>query len=180
MAANNFSLPRMLLCDLLAASPTFRTLVGAADSTTASRRIKSPYAGDVEAGSQRRTLVDMPRAIINRGDEWERDKIGTCFGRSSGNLVLSIQALPDPAAEGDPDAELDLFETAIGDIMAEVEARESTAMLTGENVRSEVDITQHSHLVVTKWACLAIGEGEQKNENGLLWYGAILIVWFVG
>ncbi len=127
IATTNLALPRLRLMELVAACPTFRTVVGAADSAEAMVHILSPYADDhlVDtmfegspvldgAGNKVQELKEpRPRAIINH-NEYDRQLLGTAFGASKINHILCFEFLPDPAAGADINVGLALFEEQVG------------------------------------------------------------------
>lgn len=176
MAANDYSLPRLLLSDLLATSPTFRAIVGAASSTAATEHIKSPYARDRISPLTGDMIDTMPRAIINRGPDWTQEKTGTAANGATGCLFLSMEFLPDPDAGDDEDAQQEAFEEQVGAVIGELWDRTATDIVTGEDVRSGLGVTRQHLNMVRIEEVIPAGICEQKNQNGQVWYGIVLLI----
>ena len=191
IATTNLALPRLRLMELVAACPTFRTVVGAADSAEAMVHILSPYADDhlVDtmfegspvldgAGNKVQELKEpRPRAIINH-NEYDRQLLGTAFGASKINHILCFEFLPDPAAGADINVGLALFEEQVGKILDEMEERRGADKLAGEDVFTELDST---HLNLTEYS-LVMGPAESNPEEelGVLFYTLVLLVDAIG
>lgn len=173
----DFSFPRAALADLVAACPTFRAEVGAQDSQTAHQRIKQPFASD-RRDDNGKLMDPRPRATINRGPNYQRDKMGTAFGSTSGDLLLSFEFLPKSMWNGDPNLEQADFEETIGNILGEMEARSAQDKAAGEAILTSDQIT---HLNVTS-IVLVFGpaECERRNEQDELFYGVTFLIEFEG
>ena len=178
-ATTNLSLPRLRLMELVAACPTFQTVVGAAGATEAMASIHSPYADD-HCDDDGNMLAPRPRAIINTG-EFARNKLGTAYGGSTGGLILSFEFHPlsvGGVVETDPNIRLEHFEEQIGQILDEMEARVGQDKGAGEDVFTDMDTT---HLNVTRLELVG-GPAEclQEEERGELFMAAVFVVEYIG
>jgi hypothetical protein len=181
----NVSRPRLGLCELLAACPTFRTAVGAADSAEAAEHIYSPYADDtlVDSGSDDAAGAPLmaltnprPRAIVNHAG-MSRGKQGSAYGAGRGQLILDLEFLPDPA-ETDPNVRLAAFEQQFGQIMDEIENREARDKGADEGIYTGQGVT---FLNVTGWELVAgPGEAVAKEEQGQVVMVVTLMLDFIG
>jgi len=192
----DLALPRIRLMELVAASATFRTVVGAADSTEAMTHILSPYANDElqdavdefavpildTAGNPVRVLTEpMPRCIINHVPNFTRRKYGTAFGGSNGALLMYFEFLPSAEIADDRNLQLAHFEDLIGLIMQELEARQDTDKLTGEDVFTNGESPASTHFNIEEWSVVAgPGESIPQEEGGELFYAVGILVTFVG
>jgi len=190
-ATTNLSRPRLLAMDLVAASPTFRVVVGADDSTEAMASIHSPFSDDrmidkldehgdpvIEHGYPKKVRQHpMPRCTINHNDR-ERHKLGSAWGGGDGDLIVSFEFLPDPAAEGDKNLELLAFEEQVGKILDEMEERSGHDKLAGEGVMTEEGIT---HVNLVGWKLVdGPAQGDPQENQGELFYGVTFITSFKG
>lgn len=183
--ASNFSLPRLGLIDLVCASPTFRSIVGATDSATAALHVYSPYADDrpdEDAGIDTITgdpppLSPRPRCEINPGNKYNRRRMGTAFGGTKGNLFISFEFPPGDFG-GDRDKELEFFMEQVGQIFDEMEQRSGQDKGAGEAVRTSPNVT------FLNWDDLDLidgpGESIARDENGKLFYGVMFEITYIG
>lgn len=194
----HFSLPRERLIDMIAACPTFRTVVGAVTSAQAVEHILSPYSDDEElalddpdypAGNEYdpehvdynpnlpKPIRDpRPRTIINHFD-FSRSKLGSAFGGTKGRLILTFEFMPvtpAPPTVYSANEELAAFEEQIGNILGEIEARSGQDKVAGEGVFTGDTTT---HLNVTEITLFGgPASSYQEEQTGELFYGAIFIV----
>ncbi len=181
------SLPRLRMCELIAASPTFRTVVGAGDSTSALAHIHSPYSDDHyqldESGIPLRDdngLVILanprPRAIVNHNTH-SRTILGTAFGATKGSLIVTFEFPPDPAAGGDLNQELASFEEQLGKILDEMESRARSDKLSGEAVYTANEDPPTAHLNLGDYE-IEVGPAAciEQQEGGQTFYAAVLVM----
>jgi hypothetical protein len=166
--------------ELVAACPTFRTVVGAADSDEAMIKVLSPWADDHwldESDHDLGIVNPPPRATINHFG-WERMKLGTAYGGTAGSLSLCFEFLADETIDAAdpnfPNLQLARFEDLVGQIMDELEARVGQDRPDAEAIFTEAGVT---HLNVTEIA-LVEGPGEipPAEKGGQLWYGVVFIL----
>lgn len=171
------SRPRLGVCELIAACPTFRNAVGATSSAEAILHVYSPFAEDTlidsgqndHAGHPIKTVKHArPRALVNLA-AMNRSKLGTAYGGGAGSLLVDFEFLPD-LNETDPNVRLAKFEEAIGRILDEIEERIGQDKGAGEGVYTGQDVT---FINIVNYELLA-GPGEcvMREEQGIVFLAA--------
>lgn len=138
----------------LAASATFRDLVGAADADAALAKI---HHGEIDEDNP---LLGMPRCLLNVTGEMEGEKVSTTGFLHKGQLELVIEVETPEAYKG-PAGRRDArtwFQNAIGAIASEIEA------LAG----------QGGYLNILKWNDKNCGRADPKDNNGKEYYVAVI------
>lgn len=107
------------LANLVAASTTFRTVVGAANATAALTSIHYPQVDE---------SATWPRAVITTGENYTSRKAGVGSWRRSGGLVLTLE-FEVPADQVGVKAELLWFVTRVDAIIAEMETLAGTGIV---------------------------------------------------
>jgi len=188
----NFSLPRIRLCELVAACPSFQQAVGVSPSSStpqldAMAHVLSPFSDDHVVNGV--MANPRPRATINI-NRYTRHKRGTAFGASQGGLILCFEFLPktEPVIIAppfgtedwniqDPNERLAHFEEQIGKILDEMEARVAQDKAPGDAIftASENPATTHLNQITID---LVAGPAEcnEQEEEGDLFMTAIFLV----
>lgn len=193
LATTNLALPRLRMMELLAACPHLQSALPQYDSmghltsptpTTAMLSIYSPYADDhfVVANDPTSGLVNpRPRVIIQHND-YARQKLGTAYGASEGSLFVTFEFKPDPAAGGDLNKELALFEESLGLILDDMESHVGADKVTsGAGIEVFFSDPTSTHLNITKYALVAgPASSFPEEELGETFYAAVFLMDYIG
>lgn len=181
-ATTALSLPRLRLMELVAACPTFQSIVGASGPDAAEdamASVHSPYSDDHLDGDGNLTNP-RPRCIINT-NEFSRNKLGTAYGGSTGSLILCFEFEPKTVAGAiidDPNERLAFFEEQIGEILDEMEARCGQDKTDGDAFFTDYDTT---HLNITRLELVGgPAESNPQEERGELFLAVVFIVEYIG
>lgn len=159
MSSSLRSKPLYKMAQLIAASATFQGIIAAAYGVTASAQAALAHihileAIDVNATHQR------PRAIVNLGPDWNRQRIGTGTYRDIGSVQVCFEFPPADATAG-KDANLLAFTDQVGAIL------EECGELAGVGDAGDGE----TYLNVVEWSSLngAPDFCDQERENGVVY-----------
>ncbi len=177
--ATNFSLPALRLCELIAASAQFRTVVGAATPTLAMAKIFYPYADDSETDEvQYQSGALLPRALIQT-NRYRSSKQGTDYAGRSGLLLFSFEFFPKIVADDIVDDIMEraaYFEEQIGTILDQMEDKAGKDRTADEKVIVDNNTT---HLNLSSVELLD-GPAEmftEEQHGKLFMYAAFAAEW---
>ena len=148
--------------EMIAASETFRGLVGAASAEEAkASRIHWPVAND-RRDDDDQMLCPRPRAIVNPANRRTWDQGGTRSWADNGNCFVSFEFLPSPECLGNREDEMAEFLERTEKIVREVADLAGLDLPDGSATYLNV---QRFNLVNGP------GECERQNNNDELYYG---------
>lgn len=146
-ATSTLARPISGLADLVAASATFQTIVGAANAAVAAGSVYWPEASDVDSSGD---LTDArPRAVISPNEDFGVRRISVGQHReASGSLLLTFEFLPANAA-ATLQTNYETFTNNVGDIIDDMFDLGNTDKPTGNT--TYMNITDATIVVGPQW-----------------------------